>query len=329
MENIVCHECGLLSSFSIESPSQLCEACGTDLSAVFGGQADAMKETAPVENETLVADLRDAFGLSAGELVNRGTSFGWLSSGKPKREPQPESGSSLDAESRIGDFQIISELGRGGMGIVYRARQLSLDREVALKVLPHSLRHGGRSAQRFLTEAKAAARLNHTNIVPVYARGEHDGQYYYAMKLVEGASLDAVIKSSPQLLSSSRASSSESVLVEREVAQKPSGDQLEPADASVEQADLSDSARVHRSRRDYMHIAALLAEVADGLAHAQPGRRVRGRGSASMRLQSPVRRLRKSERCQLGTQSRPETPRARTPSCGLSGRCCHKSRSSC
>jgi serine/threonine protein kinase len=95
---------------------------------------------------------------------------------------------------RLGEFEIIRELGRGGMGIVFEARQLSLNRRVALKVLNSGLGLTSNAVQRFRREAEAAAKLHHTNIVPVYATGEHEGIHFYAMEMIDGPSLDQVIK---------------------------------------------------------------------------------------------------------------------------------------
>jgi serine/threonine protein kinase len=95
---------------------------------------------------------------------------------------------------RLGDFEIVRELGRGGMGVVYEARQISLNRKVALKVLSGGLGLTGKAVQRFHREAEAAAKLHHTNIVPVYATGEQDGTHFYAMELIEGPSLDHVLR---------------------------------------------------------------------------------------------------------------------------------------
>jgi eukaryotic-like serine/threonine-protein kinase len=72
----------------------------------------------------------------------------------------------------LGDFEIVREIGRGGMGVVYEARQLSLDRKVALKVLAARIGMSPKGVQRFRREAHAAAKLHHTNIVPVYASGD-------------------------------------------------------------------------------------------------------------------------------------------------------------
>ncbi|WP_165224829.1 protein kinase domain-containing protein [Aquisphaera insulae] len=95
---------------------------------------------------------------------------------------------------QLGDYRILGEIGRGGMGTVYEAEQVSLGRRVALKVLPgHAV--GDRSAEdRFRREAKAAARLHHTNIVPVFEVGREGDVDYYAMQLIAGQGLDQVIE---------------------------------------------------------------------------------------------------------------------------------------
>ena len=94
---------------------------------------------------------------------------------------------------KLGDFELLREIGRGGMGIVYEARQLSLNRRVALKVLPPGLGLTEEGIRRFEREARAAAKLHHTNIVPVHATGEEEGCHYYAMELVEGQPLSRVL----------------------------------------------------------------------------------------------------------------------------------------
>jgi tetratricopeptide (TPR) repeat protein len=95
---------------------------------------------------------------------------------------------------RLGEFEVVRELGRGGMGIVFEARQLSLNRRVALKVLSSGLGLTSKAVQRFHREAEAAAKLHHTNIVPIYATGEQDGCHFYTMELIDGPSLDHVLK---------------------------------------------------------------------------------------------------------------------------------------
>ncbi|MBT3288654.1 MAG: serine/threonine protein kinase [Victivallales bacterium] len=94
---------------------------------------------------------------------------------------------------RLGDFRIIREIGRGGMGVVYEAEQESLGRHVALKVLLNQALHGTKQVSRFEREARLAASLHHTNIVAVYGVGEQDTVRYYVMELIDGISLDHVI----------------------------------------------------------------------------------------------------------------------------------------
>ena len=96
--------------------------------------------------------------------------------------------------AQLGDFRILREIGHGGMGIVYEAEQVSLGRLVALKVLPRSLLTAPHTRPRFEREAKAAARLHHTNIVPVFGFGEQDGMPYYVMQFIQGRGLDLVLK---------------------------------------------------------------------------------------------------------------------------------------
>jgi serine/threonine protein kinase/WD40 repeat protein len=94
---------------------------------------------------------------------------------------------------QLGDYRILREIGRGGMGVVYEAEQVSLGRHVALKVLPPQAIRDAKQARRFEREAKAAARLHHTNIVPVFGVGEHDGTPYYVMQFIQGLGLDEVL----------------------------------------------------------------------------------------------------------------------------------------
>jgi eukaryotic-like serine/threonine-protein kinase len=94
---------------------------------------------------------------------------------------------------RLGDYRLLREVGRGGMGVVYEAEQESLGRHVALKVLPPNALLNRTYLERFRREAKAAARLHHTNIVPVFGVGEEDGVPFYAMQFIRGEGLDKVL----------------------------------------------------------------------------------------------------------------------------------------
>jgi serine/threonine protein kinase/WD40 repeat protein len=95
---------------------------------------------------------------------------------------------------QLGEYRILRVVGRGGMGVVYEAVQESLGRHVALKVLPPSAALDPTHLERFRREAKAAARLHHTNIVPVFGVGEHQGVHYYAMQFIHGQGLDVVLQ---------------------------------------------------------------------------------------------------------------------------------------
>ena len=93
---------------------------------------------------------------------------------------------------RLGEFTVVRELGRGGMGVVYEAIQEPLGRHVALKVV-HNSHFDARRLQRFRREAQAVARLHHTNIVPIFAVGDHEGLPFYAMQQIRGGGLDALL----------------------------------------------------------------------------------------------------------------------------------------
>ncbi|MCR9246720.1 MAG: protein kinase [bacterium] len=97
---------------------------------------------------------------------------------------------SLPEMHRLGDFRIVVEVGRGGMGVVFEAFQESLSRRVALKVMPQATLLTGNQLMRFQREAQVAAQLHHSNIVPVFGSGETDGYHWYAMQFIEGRGLD-------------------------------------------------------------------------------------------------------------------------------------------
>jgi serine/threonine protein kinase len=176
------------------------------------------------------------------------------------------------ASSRIGDFEILREIGRGGMGVVYEARQISLDRKVALKVLSGGLGLSPRAVERFCREAAAAAKLHHTNIVPIYATGHDHGTHFYAMELIEGPSLDRVIRQMRLAADDSLQSTA--------VRPNSSGD-LSPslmathaythlstsADAVVETTPVSASS-LSSDGHYFDTVARIIADVADGLHHA-------------------------------------------------------------
>jgi serine/threonine protein kinase len=113
-----------------------------------------------------------------------------MSKGGASAPPEKSGLPGRESESmRLGDYRIVREVGRGGMGIVYEAEQVSLGRRVALKVLPFAATLDPRQLQRFHNEARAAAGLHHTNIVPVFGVGCESGVHYYAMQFIDGRTL--------------------------------------------------------------------------------------------------------------------------------------------
>ena len=119
-----------------------------------------------------------------GPLPGAGEPTGPFADGEPADGP---------AIRQIGDYRVLREIGRGGMGVVYEAEQASLGRHVALKVLPGHARLDAKLRERFRREARAAAKLHHTNIVPVFGVGEHEGTPYYVMQFIQGQALDEVL----------------------------------------------------------------------------------------------------------------------------------------
>lgn len=270
MADAPCPTCNSVDVVVESETTARCNQCGSQ----FERAAVMATVITGCEADSLAAELREAFGLAGDDAL---PASGVWSARRSEHGVSWEE-RDLEAGSRLADFEVLGELGRGGMGVVYRARQISLGREVALKVLPDVSRHGRSAVVRFRHEAQAAARLNHANVVPVYAQGEQDGHYFYAMKLVRGESLDGVIRSKPHLLSSTNAARSagppklswnfrNGAPAATTPAKTKPPESIEPAD-ETSVAPEEDEPPTDRSLADYRHIASLLAGVADGLAHA-------------------------------------------------------------
>ncbi|MDZ4782794.1 MAG: protein kinase, partial [Planctomycetia bacterium] len=159
-----------------------------------GLQVDMVTAAAMREQAIARAQLSAKAQLWAHRRVGRIIAWVAIGTSSPPGGHMNQGDGKPQGADRLGDFELIREIGRGGMGVVFEARQVSLDRLVALKVLRAGLGLTSQSVQRFRREAAAVARLHHTNIVPVYATGDQDGTHFYAMELVEGPSLDQVIR---------------------------------------------------------------------------------------------------------------------------------------
>jgi serine/threonine protein kinase len=126
----------------------------------------------------------------------------------------------LEQPEQLGDYRILREIGRGGMGVVYEAEQVSLGRHVAVKVLTRSALLDARQRRRFEREARAAARLHHTNIVPVFGVGEDSHVCYYVMQFIRGLGLNDVIDELQRLLKEKGPLRSGPLVVERPLARR-------------------------------------------------------------------------------------------------------------
>ncbi len=155
----------------------------------------------PVDQEQLIArnaDLAEPLRayLKSIHLLHEAVG-GAATEGAAAEMPSEASHDSSSTESPalglLGDYRIGREIGRGGMGVVYEARQISLNRQVAIKVLPFVAVLDQKQIARFKNEAQAAAQLHHPHIVPVYSVGCERGVHYYAMQMIEGQSLAEVI----------------------------------------------------------------------------------------------------------------------------------------
>lgn len=187
------------------------------ISAALSRFARLTAEDTPVDLETFCseypASIREEIATRCRDFRRVNTLLSAIDPNNPHpNDPHPTHPDPAKL-GRLGDFRLLREIGRGGMGIVYLAEELSLGRQVALKVLPFTGLLDPKKLQRFRNEASAAARLQHPNIVPVHSVGRENGVYFYAMHFVEGWSLARVIEDLKELSCSSDSTESTNWLV--------------------------------------------------------------------------------------------------------------------
>ena len=172
---------------------------------------------------------------------------------------------------RLGDFRILREIGRGGMGIVYEAEQESLRRLVAVKVLPRQTLLDDRHVERFRREAQTAARLHHTNIVPVFGVGEQDGYHYYVMQIIHGVGLDQVLR---KLESAPNEDDRDVLGLAREAVvarwpEKPGSHELPDAQGNLSlETGRADEPRITKSKDYFRSVAQIGLQVGAALEYA-------------------------------------------------------------
>src|SRR5436190_19674253 len=167
----ICRKCG--AKIFSDAPRGLCTACVLETAlGIFPDAVAGVDSSAGSLDELSRDNAKPTSGVK--EAVRAATMLG-----------------------ELGDYELLEEIGRGGQGVVFRARQKSLNRIVALKVISLGQWASKAHLKRFRREAEAAASLDHPCIVPIYEVGERDGQCYFSMKFVEGGQLDEVVKHTP------------------------------------------------------------------------------------------------------------------------------------
>ncbi len=183
------------SELDAERELQLAQLVDQLVTRIQNGEQVDLEQVGRDHPEHL-AELRQLWGAIAVTQA-----MGWQSrsavSESPPADARDLSNARVPLPLRVGDYLLEQEIGRGGMGVVYRARQVSLDRDVAVKMILKGDLASESDRQRFLQEARAAAKLNHPNIVPVIEVGDHNGQLFISMRLISGMNLTQLLADGP------------------------------------------------------------------------------------------------------------------------------------
>lgn len=175
-------------------------------------------------------------------------------------DPHAERDKSSPRLKQIGDFQLLRELGRGGMGIVYEAQQQTVERRVAVKILPFAALADEAHLRRFKNEVRAVGTLQHTNIIPIYSVGVERGVHYYAMQFIDGPALSEVLKALQRNASDTAAT---------EVSKTASQLRVPHDDETFREIEAAISTKRSQFPREYIRtVVDWVAQAAEALAHA-------------------------------------------------------------